>query len=88
MSYYDPMQHSPQEIHSKVLEIFAQTLGVSVGDITPDMAYNSHERWDSLTHLELISNLEQAFGIDIPMEESITMTTVKKTEDLIARYVK
>lgn len=76
-----------KDIHATIIHVFANTLGVKPENITPATAYNSHPKWDSLKHLEIISNLEQAFKIDISMENVIAMSTVKKAEAIIARLV-
>lgn len=78
-------KHSPESIHSKIVRIFADTLGVLPETITPSVAYHSHEKWDSFKHLELVSNLERAFGINIPMDAMIEMDTVKRTEEVVLR---
>lgn len=79
--------HMTKKVHKDVIEIFASTFGVPPESITPEVAYQTHEKWDSLRHLELISNLEERFNISISMDDVIAMSTVRKAEEIVARLL-
>jgi acyl carrier protein len=36
------------------------------------------EEWDSLAHVMLIGMLEERFGISIPLDEAVEITSVKE----------
>ena len=54
-----------------LLEFIADIMDVDASTISLDTAYGSIPEWDSLMQLQLISELEDEFGIDIPMNSSI-----------------
>jgi acyl carrier protein len=81
-------KRSAKEVHETIVGIFASTLGVKPTSITPSMAYNSHPKWDSFKHLELIGDLEGTFNIDIRKEDVIKMDTFKKMEDIVTSYLR
>ena len=72
---------------TKVKQIFCDVLGVSESEITDDTAYNSCESWDSLKHLQIISELEDEFHIDLEMDDVIGMDNFKKAIDTIDKYI-
>jgi acyl carrier protein len=74
--------------HATILRIFEETLGARKGSITPDTEYNSHPKWDSLKHLEIVARLEDAFKIEIDMDDVIAMNTVRKAEEIVAKLLK
>jgi len=75
------------ELHKKIVAVFAKTFDLPEENITEDIAYNSYEKWDSLGHLELVSNLEEAFGISFSMDDVQKMNSVAKCEEIVALYL-
>ena len=73
---------------NKIKKIFCQVLGISQADFSEDIAYDSFEKWDSLKHLQMIAELEEAFGIDIEMDDVIAMENFKKVKKLVKKYLK
>ncbi len=55
-------------------KIFAETFRISPERIDEDTSIDSLETWDSLTHMELVANLESALGLQFSSEEIISMT--------------
>ncbi len=49
-------------IEIKVKELIASVLKVSVDDIEEDTAIGDIPEWDSLHHLQIIAEIEKAFG--------------------------
>ncbi len=60
----------------KVCEIIGNQLGVDPGSITKDSRLIEDLKADSLDVVELIMDLEQEFGIEIPDEELPKVRTV------------
>lgn len=56
----------------KVLEIMREVFGVE--DVTIDASQKNCEQWDSLRHLALASELEDAFDLELEPEEIAEMT--------------
>ena len=59
-------------LEDKVLEIMREVFEME--DVTTDASQKSCERWDSLHHLSLASELEEEFDIELEPEEIAEMT--------------
>ena len=59
-------------LEEKVLDIMRETFGID--DVTTDASQKNCENWDSLRHLTLASELEDAFDIELEPEEIAEMT--------------
>ena len=59
-------------IEEKVLEIMRMPFGVD--EVTTDASQKNCEQWDSLRHLTLASELEEAFDLELEPEEIAEMT--------------
>ncbi len=59
-------------MEEKVLEIMREVFGVE--DVTIDASQKNCEQWDSLRHLALASELEDAFDLELEPEEIAEMT--------------
>ena len=67
----------------KVKEVIIDKLGVEEDKIVPEASFVDDLGADSLDTVELIMQLEEEFGIEIPDEEAEKMTTVKSVVDYI-----
>ena len=67
----------------KVIEVVIEKLGVEEDKIVPDASFIDDLGADSLDTVELIMQLEEEFGIEIPDEDAENITTVKKAVDYI-----
>ena len=67
----------------KVKEVIIDKLGVEEGKIAPEASFVDDLGADSLDTVELIMQLEEEFGIEIPDEDAEKMTTVKSVVDYI-----
>ncbi|MBC8346624.1 MAG: acyl carrier protein [Candidatus Marinimicrobia bacterium] len=67
----------------KVVEVVIDKLGVEEDKIVPDASFIDDLGADSLDTVELIMQLEEEFGIEIPDEDAETITTVQKAVDYI-----
>ena len=59
-------------LEEKVLEIMRETFGVE--EVSTDASQKNCEQWDSLRHLALASELEDAFDLELEPEEIAEMT--------------
>ncbi|MFQ6677218.1 MAG: acyl carrier protein [Fidelibacterota bacterium] len=67
----------------KVKEVVMDKLGVEESQITLEANFMDDLGADSLDTVELIMQLEEEFGIEIPDEDAETMTTVGAAVDYI-----
>ena len=67
----------------KVKEVVIDKLGVEEDKIVSEASFVDDLGADSLDTVELIMQLEEEFGIEIPDEDAEKMTTVKSVVDYI-----
>ena len=75
-----------EEILGKIQEIAADRLGVDEGDVTSDASFREDLEADSLDLVELIMELEEQFGMEIPDEEAEKITTVEEAVDYVMEH--
>ena len=68
-------------------EIFATALDLEVDEIEEDSSQDNLEDWDSLGHLNLISEIEKEFKVKITMDEVMAMTTYSKVKEVICAHL-
>jgi len=61
-----------------IQDTFATVFGVSPSDITLETSIENFNDWDSMRHLEIITSIEAAFGIQFNMGEIIHLNSVEK----------
>jgi acyl carrier protein len=75
-----------EEILTKIQEITADRLGVDESDVTPDASFREDLEADSLDLVELIMELEEQFGMEIPDDEAEKITTVEEAVDYVVEH--
>ena len=75
-----------EEILGKIQEITADRLGDDESDVTPDASFREDLEADSLDLVELIMELEEQFGMEIPDEEAEKITTVEEAVDYVQEH--
>jgi len=70
----------------KLATAFAEALTIPKETITEELAYQSIPEWDSVTHMILISQLEDAFEIAIETDDVIDMSSVAKAKEILSKY--
>lgn len=73
-----------QEIFEKLNEIFSDVFDESI-TVTDATTSADIEDWDSLTHITLISEVEDAFGIKFSMKDVLGMKNVGEMADIIEK---
>jgi acyl carrier protein len=61
----------------KVKQIIMEKLGVSEEQVTPEASFIEDLNADSLDIVELVMELEDAFGLEIPDEDAEKLRTVE-----------
>ena len=64
------------EIESKVKEIIVEKLGVDEAEVKPEASCTNDLGADSLDTVELLMELEKAFGVSIPDDPAAKIGTV------------
>ncbi len=74
-----------EQIIKKLSDIFIDTLDVTKFELSITM--DEIPEWDSLKHLQLLSSIEETFGIEIQFEDALEMISVKSIMSKIKKYV-
>ena len=69
----------------KVEKILCRVFGLKEDEINDDITMESIERWDSLTHMDLITSLESELDIQFDMDEIMSMTDVKTIKEILKK---
>ena len=72
-----------EAITGKLESVFQKVLEEKDITITREMTAQDVEKWDSLRHVQLISEVESAFGIKFKLREIMSMNNVGDLIDLI-----
>jgi acyl carrier protein len=72
-----------EEISSNLKSVFQKVFEENDITITREMTAQDIENWDSLRHIQLISEVERAFGIKFKLREVLSMKNVGDLIDLI-----
>lgn len=65
-----------EQITTQVQDIFRKIFDAPALEIRNEMTANDVDKWDSLTHLSMISAVEEHFGIRFKLKELVKMKNV------------
>jgi len=69
----------------KYIDAFVYNFGIEVSAAV-NLEYQGIPDWDSVGHMGLIAHLEEAFGIQIEMDDVIELNSFTKGKDIIIKY--
>ena len=72
-----------EEIPGKLKSVFQKVLEENDITLTREMTAQDIEKWDSLRHIQLINEVERAYGIKFKLREVLSMKNVGDLIDLI-----
>ncbi len=75
------------KVDSKLDNLIVEILELDRDRLTDDLTPDEIEVWDSLTHLRMITAIEEAFGITLPMRDVMEMTSLSKIREIVATHV-
>lgn len=78
------MPSSPP-LRDRIAKIVADTFGIALDDVTPDLAYGSIDEWDSVGHLDLIVAVVEAFDLKLTTDLVAELTSVSAIEAHLAK---
>lgn len=67
-------------------EIVAKSLMLDAGKVHDELQYNSIPEWDSVAHMALIADLEDAYDIMLDTDDIIDMSSVAKIRLILKKY--
>lgn len=73
-------------MNEKLTEIVAEIFFLDDDEVTPDLAPDAVELWDSLNHLRMITAVEEAFNIKLSMNEIESIDKIAVLNDLVDQH--
>ena len=70
-------------VTERLAAIFDKVFGVEPGDFSLDMVPEDVLRWDSLGHMTLVMDVEDAFGVHFEVDEITEMSSARKIVELL-----
>tara|TARA_B100001971_G_scaffold203598_1_gene218692 strand:- start:33 stop:245 length:213 start_codon:yes stop_codon:yes gene_type:complete len=64
----------------------SEKLSIPKEEINDETAYNVAKNWDSINHLAIVSELEDAYGIELDVDEITAMENVKVIKDILTKH--
>ncbi len=68
-------------LEDRILEIMREVFGID--DVTTEVSQKNCDCWDSLRHLTLASELEEALDIELEPEEIAEMTDFARVVEMV-----
>ncbi|UFJ40040.1 acyl carrier protein [Brevibacillus humidisoli] len=72
----------------KVRTIVSTIMEVPIEAVTPESEREDYEKWDSLNQLNLVMEIESAFGISFSLEEMSSINSIKDILDILEDHLK
>lgn len=70
----------------KLRVIFAETLEIDESQVTDELTYNTIPEWDSIAHMALISEIDDAFDTMLDTDDVLDMSTFAKAKEILKKY--
>lgn len=69
---------------TKLVEILVSLLKISEQEVTDELSVKNCSTWDSLAHVSLLSELEEAFDVDFDIQDAIEMDSVAEIKRVLS----
>lgn len=70
----------------KYNKVFIKSFSLKEAQLKKDIKYNSIKQWDSVGHMAMIGNLEDAFKITMEMDDIVDFSSYKKGMKILKKY--
>ena len=70
----------------KYKQIFVKVFSIKNDKKIDNLKYQDIDEWDSIGHMTLISELENAFKISIETDDIIDFSSYKKGQEILKKY--
>jgi acyl carrier protein len=78
------MSANQSSIDPRLREVFAKVISADVARaLKPDDSSDTIERWDSLSFVDIVLGLEQAFGVRFSTLEAARMSSVRGIQEIL-----
>ena len=74
------------ENEKKYISAFVEAFSIEEDVVNSELEYESIEEWDSIGHMGLIAELEDAFDISLEMDDIIDFSSYEKGKEILEKY--
>ena len=67
-------------------EVFRLALSLPDGVDVSGLAYGHHENWDSIGHMVLVAEIEEAYGVLLDTDDVVGLSDYQAAVDLLGRH--
>ena len=71
----------------KINEIIAKTFKIALEEATKNLEMKDVDRWDSLSHMDLIVAIEEEFNIQLSGDDIAEMITLDNVRRIVKNYI-
>lgn len=72
--------------NSKYDSVFLELFSLEPKQLNAQLIYQSVDSWDSVGHMELVSNLESVFSITLEMDDIIDFSSYEEGKIILSKY--
>ena len=65
---------------------FASALGIGNDTDFASLSYRGIPEWDSVAHMQLVSEIETAFDVMLPTEDVLDLSSFSKARDILQKH--
>jgi acyl carrier protein len=73
-------------MEQKLKESFAEALNININIVKVGLKYQAIPEWDSISHMMLISQIEEDFDISIDTDDVIDLSSFEKAIEILSKY--
>lgn len=73
-------------MNAKLARLLADIFNIRVSEMNESLQQRDIARWDSLTHMDLITSLEREYDVELSMEDIMGMTSIAKIIAVLQSY--
>lgn len=70
----------------KYKKAFCDSFSINESQLEGNLEYNSIPEWDSVGHMGLIAEMEEAFDIQLEMNDVIDFSSYTKGKEILGKY--
>ena len=71
----------------KLDEILCQVFRLEQDQLSDELTMEDIDRWDSLTHMDLITSIEEGLAVELTMDEIMAMTDIKTIRNIALKSI-
>ena len=75
------------KIENSIIEMFNDVFEIKDIVINDELSQKDVEDWDSIGHVRLVIAIQEEFNIDIPIEDTISLSTVGRIIDYVCKKI-